>query len=82
MIGGGVVDAQYSGEILVIVHNFSNRNNMIRDFHNHQIKGYQINKGDKIAQLLIQKVELPAVNEITYDWNVGRGTKGFGSSGT
>lgn len=66
---GGVIDASYRGEIQVIVINLSDI-------------PYTVEKGAKIAQLLIQKVELPEVCEVSELENTIRGEKGFGSSGT
>ena len=41
---------------------------------------YKIEAGDRIAQLVIQKVELATFSDI---WNdTQRGTGGFGSTGT
>ena len=65
---GGVIDAAYRGEILVIVANLSDAQ-------------YIIEKGAKVAQLLIQKVELPEVCEVSELDNTARGADGFGSSG-
>ena len=43
---------------------------------------YQINKGDKIAQLLITPIVTPEVNVVEeFDGKSERDTKGFGSSG-
>ena len=64
----GVIDAGYRGEITILVFNMTK-------------KVTTINKGDKIAQLLI----LPAPNfEIVEETQLppsSRGSKGFGSSG-
>lgn len=65
---GGVIDAAYRGEIMVIVANFSDAS-------------YAIEKGAKIAQLLIQKVELLEVCEVFELDDTARGVDGFGSSG-
>ena len=65
---GGVVDSGYRGEILVGVINMSKID-------------YQVQKGDKIAQMLIQKVGNVAVEEVSEFNETQRGEKGFGSSG-
>lgn len=65
---GGVIDAAYRGEILVIVANLSNT-------------PCTIEKGAKIAQFLIQKVELPEVCEVSELDDTIRGEGGFGSTG-
>jgi len=66
---GGVIDASYRGEIGVIMINLSK-------------EPYIIEKGAKISQLLIQKVELPEVCEVTELDDTIRGEGGFGSTGT
>lgn len=76
--GAGVVDAGYAGEIGVVIHNLTSQ--LAADpvlFR----RGYQIRRGDKIAQLLLQPVEMPAVEVVGRLWNSERGTNGFGSSG-
>lgn len=67
----GTVDHGYQGEVGVILYNTS------------RTKVAQIKKGQKIAQLVIQKVELPEVIEVDEIYNEGtdRGDGGFGSTG-
>ena len=66
---GGVIDAGYRGEIKVVVINLSG------DI-------YHIAQGQKIAQLLIQQIETPALEEVgALENNTERGLGGFGSSG-
>ena len=63
----GVIDADYRGEIKVLLKNISD-------------DPYKISYGDRIAQLVIMPVLLPAFTDI---WNdTERGTGGFGSTGT
>lgn len=66
---GGVIDASYRGEIQVIVINLSS-------------ESYTIEQGSKIAQILIQRVELPEVCEGTELGDTIRGEGGFGSTGS
>ncbi len=66
---GGVIDASYRGEIGVIMVNLSN-------------DPYVVEKGAKISQLLIQRVELPEVCEVSELDDTIRGEGGFGSTGT
>lgn len=74
--GAGVIDSGFSGEMKVVLHNLNNQE------HDYLGKrGYWIKKGDKIAQLLIYKVEMPEIVEVSSLWNSNRGLKGFGSSG-
>ncbi|NHA35708.1 dUTP pyrophosphatase, partial [Staphylococcus schleiferi] len=43
---------------------------------------YQINKGDKLAQLLIVPIITPELEQVEeFDSESARGEKGFGSSG-
>lgn len=65
---GGIIDAGYRGEIKVVFKNLS------EDIYN-------IIPGQKIAQILIQKVELPDVEEVFLDGETDRKNNGFGSSG-
>ena len=66
---GGVIDAGYRGEIKVVVHNLHD-------------KAYTFNHGDKVAQMLIQKVELCDVEEVGGLGESIRGSGGFGSTGS
>ena len=63
----GVIDSGYRDTIKVLLKNIGD-------------DPYKIEQGDRIAQLVIQKVELFAFKDI---WNdSSRGTGGFGSTGT
>jgi dUTP pyrophosphatase len=73
--GAGVVDSGYTGEIKVVIHNFSNKDGSMS-----MNRGYVVNKGDKIAQLLIYKVETPTTVEVQELGQSDRGFKGFGQS--
>jgi dUTP pyrophosphatase len=62
----GVIDTDYRGTIKVLLKNISEN-------------PYKIERGDRIAQLVIQPVELVDFKDI---WNdTSRGTGGFGSTG-
>ncbi len=65
---GGVIDASYRGELKVIIANQGS-------------EVYRVEEGTKIAQLLIQKVELPEVVEVSDLDATVRGEGGFGSTG-
>lgn len=65
---GGVVDAGYRGELMVGVINLSKDT-------------YALEKGHKVAQLLIQKIEHPQIVEVTELSETKRGKGGFGSTG-
>jgi dUTP pyrophosphatase len=63
----GVIDSGYRDTIKVLLKNIGD-------------DPYKITTGDRIAQLVIQKVELVGFKDI---WNDStRGTGGFGSTGT
>lgn len=64
----GVLDSGYRGEIKIALLNISS-------------KDYEIKQGQKIAQILIQKVSQPKIEEVLDLENSQRGEKGFGSSG-
>lgn len=66
---GGVIDTQYRGEIKVIMINLSQ-----------EPASFTI--GQKLAQLVVQKVEILPVREVAELETTDRGEKGFGSSGT
>lgn len=74
--GAGVIDCGFTGELKVVLHNLNNRDNEYLG-----VRGYWVRKGDKIAQMLLYKVETPEVIEVDSLWESDRGSKGFGSSG-
>jgi dUTP diphosphatase len=65
----GTIDAGYRGELKVILIN--------HDLH----ESFTVAKGDRIAQLVIQKVEHPIFKETTELPEADRGDNGFGSTG-
>lgn len=65
---GGVIDAGYRGEYLIGLVNLSQDD-------------FEIKKGQKIAQLLIQKVEHPDIEEVAELDATSRGDGRFGSTG-
>jgi dUTP pyrophosphatase len=68
----GTIDHGYQGEVGVILYNTSE-------------DPFEIKQGDRIAQLVIQKVELstfvPLSEEEYYNVKTERGSGGFGSTG-
>lgn len=74
--GGGVVDSGYTGEIKIVIHNINNS-----DSSNYRGRGYQIKKGQRVAQLVIQPTPAIRLLELEYPAKTERGTNGFGSSG-
>ncbi|MCM2324463.1 MAG: dUTP diphosphatase [Oligoflexia bacterium] len=65
---GGVIDAGYRGEILIVLWNLSRER-------------VELKRYERIAQLLILPVATPAVLEVESLDETVRGVKGFGSSG-
>ena len=64
----GVVDSCYRGEIGIVLANLSHQD-------------YKIEKGQKIAQMLIQKAERAEIEEVEDLNETSRGAGGFGSTG-
>lgn len=65
---GGVLDCGYRGEYLIGLVNLGQ-------------EPFEIKKGQKVAQLLIQKVEHPEIEVVDELDETSRGTGGFGSTG-
>lgn len=65
----GTVDADYRGEIKVIL-------------INHGAEDFTINRGDRIAQMVIAPVLQAQISEVTELSDTDRGSGGFGSTGT
>ncbi|CAB9498032.1 5'-triphosphate nucleotidohydrolase [Seminavis robusta] len=67
-VGAGVVDADYRGEVGVILFNFGK-------------KDFEVKEGDRIAQLVLEKIALADVEEVQDLDETVRGAGGFGSTG-
>jgi dUTP pyrophosphatase len=67
-VGAGVIDPDYTGEIKVVL-------------FNHGDKDFEIKKGDRIAQLVLERCETPPIEEISIVEDTERGSGGFGSTG-
>ena len=68
-IGAGVVDYDYRGEIFVC-------------FINNGENDYNINSGDRIAQMILERINrFDKINEIEEHSSTERGESGFGSTG-
>jgi len=65
---GGVIDAGYRGEYIAILYNTSE-------------VPYVVGAGDKVCQILIQKVENAHVSEVDSLEDSSRGAGAFGSTG-
>ena len=67
-VGAGVIDPDYRGKLGVLLFNFSGED-------------YQVKVGNKIAQLLLEKIITPLVEEVNELESTERGEGGFGSTG-
>ena len=67
-VGAGVIDRDYTGEVKVVL-------------FNHGDEDFVIKKGDRIAQLIIEKIEMPEVKLVDELLVTQRGEGGFGSTG-
>jgi dUTP pyrophosphatase len=65
----GTIDAGYRGEIKVIM------------FNTDSGRPVSLRRGDRIAQLVIQRIERPVFHEVTELPGSGRGAGGHGSTG-
>merc|ERR1719495_538611 len=67
-VGAGVVDYDYRGNVGVVL-------------FNHNSKPFQVNKGDRIAQFVVEKICTPKLVEVTDLEETERGAGGYGSTG-
>ena len=70
-VGAGVIDSDYRGEIKVVLYNFSS-------------VLFKVVKGQRIAQLILERIATPEIVEITNEEDLAesdRGEGGFGSTG-
>ena len=65
----GLIDSGYRGEVAVILINLDRG------------KSFKVKKGDKVCQLVIQKVETPDIKVVEELDNTERGPAGWGSTG-
>jgi dUTP pyrophosphatase len=68
ILNAGVIDSDYRGEIKILFNNFTKMDVVIQ-------------KGDKIAQIIIEKISILDVEEVENLEDTERGDKGFGSTG-
>lgn len=68
-IGAGVVDEDYRGNLGVVM-------------FNHADVDFQVAKGDRIAQLICERIFYPELVEAETLTDTERGSGGFGSTGT
>jgi dUTP pyrophosphatase len=66
--GAGVIDADYRGEVKVLL-------------FNHADVDFQVGRGDRIAQLVLERIYTPEIVEVEDLEESVRGAGGFGSTG-
>ena len=66
-VGGGVIDADYTGEVKVIL-------------INHGTQDCLIQAGERMAQIIVEKMNTEAALQVEHRANTDCGTKGFGST--
>ena len=67
-VGAGVIDADYRGNVGVILFNLSDSD-------------FAVAAGDRIAQLVLERIATPEVKEVADLEESARGAGGFGSTG-
>ncbi|CAL7950681.1 unnamed protein product [Xylocopa violacea] len=67
-VGAGVIDADYRGNVGVVLFNHSNED-------------FKITPGDRVAQLICEKILYPELQELDTLDSTDRGEGGFGSTG-
>jgi len=67
-VGGGVIDEEYRGNLCVIL-------------FNHSDVPYAVSRGDRIAQLICEKIYYPTLTEVQILDITERGAGGFDSTG-
>ena len=66
--GAGVVDADYRGNVGVILFNFSEI-------------AFEVKAGDRVAQMILERIMTPEVEEVDSLEETVRGAGGYGSTG-
>ncbi|XP_057636959.1 deoxyuridine 5'-triphosphate nucleotidohydrolase, mitochondrial [Chionomys nivalis] len=67
-VGAGVIDEDYRGNVGVVLFNFGKEK-------------FEVKKGDRIAQLICERIFYPDLEEVETLDNTERGSGGFGSTG-
>lgn len=87
-VGAGVIDADYRGNVGVVLFNHGDED--LKSKHkletkekigSHFVSG-AVAKGDRIAQLVLERIVTPDVEEVNELDDTERGAGGFGSTGT
>ncbi|XP_038961579.1 deoxyuridine 5'-triphosphate nucleotidohydrolase isoform X13 [Rattus norvegicus] len=67
-VSAGVIDEDYRGNVGVVLFNFGKEK-------------FEVKKGDRIAQLICERILYPDLEEVQTLDNTERGSGGFGSTG-
>lgn len=70
-VGAGVIDEDYVGNVGVVL-------------FNHSDEDFRVNEGERVAQLILEKIAIADVEEVPEGQDMeatGRGSRGFGSTG-
>eukprot|EP00002_Diphylleia_rotans_P000526 TRINITY_DN10279_c0_g5_i1.p1 TRINITY_DN10279_c0_g5~~TRINITY_DN10279_c0_g5_i1.p1 ORF type:complete len:163 (-),score=39.27 TRINITY_DN10279_c0_g5_i1:227-715(-) len=67
-LGAGVVDEDYRGNVGVVM-------------FNHSDQDFKVSKGDRVAQLILERISLADLQEVVELDDTERGAGGFGSTG-
>ncbi|KAI8611930.1 dUTPase-like protein [Chytriomyces sp. MP71] len=67
-VGAGVIDADYRGPVGVVMFNFGSAD-------------FEVKEGDRIAQLILEKIETAQIEQVDELDATVRGAGGFGSTG-
>lgn len=67
-VGAGVIDADYRGNLQILM-------------FNHSEEDFKVAPGDRIAQIICEKIEYPELEELDTLDETARGEGGFGSTG-
>ena len=67
-VGAGVIDPDYTGSVHVLLMNFSSQDHVIE-------------KNNRIAEMILEKVAYPVICEVSQMLPTERGANGFGSTG-
>ena len=68
-VGAGVIDQDYRGNVGVVLFNLN------------KDTAFKVNKGDRIAQLILERIYIPDLQELKSLDDTERGEGGFGSTG-
>ena len=80
-VGAGVIDIDFRYVVFSVLVNFFFRGNVGIVLFNHSNIDFKIEIGDRVAQLILEKIEIAEVVEVCELEDTKRGSGGFGSTG-